>query len=206
MNSRLERSDLVNQLGTISSWGVALETAAGRARGVEAWSSGPATAWRMKSGLITADNAFAKASVHLGSSAAFCRGRKAVWLTYAHNPPNCRGRSLPEDSYYSGLGARDVAAVDWVMSRGKFSMVTELMPGVSKCGGTSLGENVYGLAVLPSRFSPDEGVPATRPSHGRDAGVTPACSRGDHLSQMGQHDEPFTSALNYYFFPEDPTS
>ena len=44
--------------------------------------------------------------------------------------------------------------MDWVMSQGKFSMVTELMSGF-RVVGDAYGENVYGLVLLPSyRFSP----------------------------------------------------
>lgn len=119
----LERSDLVNQLGTISSWGVVLENPrqdvpVGWEASVFLNDTSDSLAHEIR--FNTADNAFAKASVHLDAR-GFLPGEKSrVWLTYAHNFTHYAGRSLPEDSYYSGLGARDVAAVDWVMSRGNF--------------------------------------------------------------------------------------
>ena len=199
-----------DRLGTISSWGVVLENPrqdvpVGWEASVFLNDTSDSLAHEIR--FNTADNAFAKASVHLDAR-GFLPGEKSrVWLTYAHNFTHYAGRSLPEDSYYSGLGARDVAAVDWVMSRGKFSMVTELMSGF-RVVGTSLGENVYGLAVLPSyRFSPHlEGVFRYQLSHGRDAVkmyaryVPAVTTYPKWVSTMNS----FYFGLNYYFFPEDP--
>lgn len=86
-------------------------------------------------------------------------------------------------------------------------MVTELMSGF-RVVGTSLGENVYGLAVLPSyRFSPHlEGVFRYQLSHGRDAVkmyaryVPAVTTYPKWVSTMNS----FYFGLNYYFFPEDP--
>ncbi|WP_418682474.1 hypothetical protein, partial [Akkermansia sp.] len=169
----LERSDLVNQLGSISNWGVVLENP--RQDVPVGWEAAvflndTSTSLAHEIQFNTEDSAFAKASVHMDAR-GFLPGEKSrVWLTYAHNFTHYAGRALPEDSYYSGLGARDVVTMDWVMSQGKFSMVTELMSGF-RVVGDAYGENVYGLVLLPSyRFSPHlEGIFRYQLSHGRDA-------------------------------------
>ncbi len=86
-------------------------------------------------------------------------------------------------------------------------MVTELMSGF-RVVGTSLGENVYGLAVLPSyRFSPHlEGVFRYQLSHGRDAVkmyaryVPAVTTYPKWVSTMNS----FLLRPELLFFPEDP--
>ena len=113
----LERSDLVNQLGSISNWGIVLENP--RQDVPVGWEAAvflndTSTSLAHEIQFNTEDNAFAKASVHMDAR-GFLPGEKSrVWLTYAHNFTHYAGRALPEDSYYSGLGARDVVTMDWV--------------------------------------------------------------------------------------------
>lgn len=206
----LERSDLVNQLGTISSWGVVLENPrqdvpVGWEASVFLNDTSDSLAHEIR--FNTADNAFAKASVHLDAR-GFLPGEKSrVWLTYAHNFTHYAGRSLPEDSYYSGLGARDVAAVDWVMSRGKFSMVTGTHVRLPRGGDLSGRECLRpgGIAFLQVFPASGRRVPLPAlPWAGRRENVRPLCSRGDHLSQMGQHDELLLLRPELLFFPGRP--
>ena len=206
----LERSDLVNQLGSISNWGIVLENP--RQDVPVGWEAAvflndTSTSLAHEIQFNTEDNAFAKASVHMDAR-GFLPGEKSrVWLTYAHNFTHYAGRALPEDSYYSGLGARDVVTLDWVMSQGKFSMVTELMSGF-RVVGDAYGENVYGLVLLPSyRFSPHlEGIFRYQLSHGRDAVkmfvryVPAVTTYPKWVSTMNS----FYFGLNYYVFPKDP--
>lgn len=97
--------------------------------------------------------------------------------------------------------------MDWVMSRGKFALVTELLSGF-RVVGDAYGENVYGLVLLPTyRFSPHlEGVFRYQLSHGRDAVkmfaryVPVVTTYPKWVSTMNS----FYFGLNYYVFPKDP--
>ena len=183
----LERSDLVNQLGTISSWGVVLENPrqdvpVGWEASVFLNDTSDSLAHEIR--FNTADNAFAKASVHLDAR-GFLPGEKSrVWAWR----PGCGGGGLghvPGEIFHGdGTHVR-------LPRGGDLSGRECLRPG--------------GIAFLQVFPASGRRVPLPAlPWAGRRENVRPLCSRGDHLSQMGQHDELLLLRPELLFFPGRP--
>lgn len=206
----IERSNMVNQLGSVSNWGL------------EFSSPGKDTPWGWDAGLFlnsssprlskeiqfnTRDSAFLKLSVNYDTSAVAPGEKSRLWLTYGHDFAHYDGREIPAGSFYAGLGARDMISLDWQMTQGKWSLMAEAMAGF-RVMETEDGKNLCGFSLIPAyRISPHfEGVFRYQISHGSDSvkvysryipSVTTYPKWVDTLNS-------FYLGLNYYVCPDNP--
>lgn len=144
----IERSALVNQMVSVSNWGIQLTQAEKKAPtggNISLYLNGTGDEFSQEFATSSDD------SVTLLTSYYFTTKNKSrLWIDYAHNFTHYAGKALPAQNQYDGTGARDIITLSWDKTINGYFLLAEAIAGFEVVG-TNEGKNVYGLSFTTSK-------------------------------------------------------
>lgn len=172
---------------------------------------------RIRPTFSTATNAFMLGTLSYDTAGFLSTKKSRVWLDYAHNFANYNTwQADPRKNDYQGIGARDVVALSWEGTAGKFSQVHELMAGFRVNSAAKGAQNVVGYTFMPSyKFTPNlEGVLRYQVAAGSNA-IDVSKGERQYGNQYGSSTlvpatktvdciNAFYMGVNYYLFAGEP--
>lgn len=204
----VERSAMVNQVITVSNWGLwgAYEPQKGEEYAAGLYLSD--TNRDLSREVSWSDDGRVFSLLAMKKALEPCGAMKqTLSAQYVHNFAHYRGRVVPAGTDYAGPGMRDVVSLGWDGSCADWAFMGNLIGGWGLEGRTK-GKQAYGLIAMASnRLAPHwEGVVRYQFSLGRDAVKTDAryiVSVTEYPAWVDRLQAVYLG-LNYYFCPEVP--